>query len=958
MSKIEQIELFLGETNPDIFLIAEHGLNEEKIEMINLQNYSLASHYCRNVLHKGGTGIFLNDRIQFDKIKKTNYGKNLNEEQVFESSDILVEIGGRRLIVASMYRSPIEQNLDAYFEKFETYLTKLKTLKNSVLIGADYNINMFQKDRKTEAFSNILKSHGLHTTTEGPTRISELTETCIDNFATNIQQTKSEVVEAFISDHQAICVEIPLPVKINKKKYFQKSRKVNQETLYELKIRLKSEKWREVFEAQDVEVKYNKFMNLFTYYYDIACPIVNTEIRSISKNKWKNDEIVVAKQNMFELYSNWRLGKEQADKKRYIEAKEGYQKIILKSKSEYIANTLKISNNVSKTAWRFINEMRSGSKKPHKNVLLQENGAILKNPNIIAEEFNNYFANIATMVNNDQAGILENTYPGNLFSADLNPGNIPKINTFKEINVDDLFKIISKFQPKTSYGVDQVSMKVLKYCSNEIVMPLLDIINSSIRAGLFPSQCKMAKVRPIFKKGSDLDKGNYRPISLLPSVSKIIERVVSEQLTHYLESNILLSSRQYGFRKGRSTKLALIEFVNECIDAMEAGESVVGCFADLTKAFDCVNTDILLAKLKWYGIAGRALTWFESYLSDRHQITEIPHSSNNSLKFIKSKSTTINSGVPQGSILGPILFLIYINDISNIIPEQNLFQFADDTTLFTRSSNCERLETESFVNVNLLAQYFSQNQLKLNASKTGYLCIQTRQKKDSVLNKLPELFIGDDQLERQETADFLGVRLDDTLSWDEQVKKIEAKLAKGLFALRLVSKFGNCNLNKMVYFSLIESHITYSLVLWGSIKSHLNKVFIWQKKSVRAMLGLHSQAHCRDAFKQLKILTVPSLFIYESIWYARQTEDSRLIEETHHYNTRHKNVFAEFHRLTTYEKKPSYIGRKLLQVLPSQIKLIENPHRFKVALKNFLLEQCFYNIEEYWECTKTIIHPN
>lgn len=376
------------------------------------------------------------------------------------------------------------------------------------------------------------------------------------------------------------------------------------------------------------------------------------------------------------------------------------------------------------------------------------------------------------------------------------------------------------------------------------------------------------------------------------------------------------------------------------------------------KKVDCVNTQILVTKLKWCGVDGGALQWFESYLRGRHQITEIPHVSNNNFKFFKSKSTAINSGVPQGSILGPILFLIYTNDITSLIPVQNLFQFADDTTLFTKGGDCESLEMESFVNVNYLSQYFSKNQLKLNPSKTGYLCIQTRQRKASPLNKLPELFIEEKQLELQHTADFLGVRLDDTLSWDEQVIKVEAKLAKGLFALRMVCKFKNSHLSKLVYFSLIESHISYSIVLWGGIKSHLNKIFIWQKKSIRAMLGLHSQAHCQDAFRQLNILTVPSLFIYESILHARQSEENNPIEEeTHIYNTRHKNTFAQYHKLSIFERKPIYIGRKLLQVLPPQIISINKYINFKLALKKFLIKQCFYSIDDFWEHCRTISHP-
>lgn len=325
------------------------------------------------------------------------------------------------------------------------------------------------------------------------------------------------------------------------------------------------------------------------------------------------------------------------------------------------------------------------------------------------------------------------------------------------------------------------------------------------------------------------------------------------------------------------------------------------------------------------------------------------HKSKNKTKGVNSGVETVTFGVPQGSILGPVLFLIYINDIGEFVPVNNIFQFADDTTIFTKGRICEDVEVESFSKVNAMAQYFSNNNLKLNTSKTNYMYIQTLQRKNSTNNTLPNLYIGEDQIALQTTADFLGVKLDDTLHWDEQVDKVVGNMAKGLFVLRSVSKLKNNQLSKMIYHSLIESHLAYSIVLWGAWKGHMQRAFVWQKKAIRAMNGLSKFDQCREVFRRCGILTVPSLFIYESIMYIKTVTGPK-IQLKHNYNTRNKSSYARQHKLAITEKKPEYIGNKLYQKLPHHIKIEQKLPKFKFLLKNFLIEHSFYSLQEFSDC--------
>jgi hypothetical protein len=258
---------------------------------------------------------------------------------------------------------------------------------------------------------------------------------------------------------------------------------------------------------------------------------------------------------------------------------------------------------------------------------------------------------------------------------------------------------------------------------------LLCLINESLKAGEFPDGGKLALVRPIFKKDNPHLPQCYRPISLLPSIAKVLEKVVCNRLLDFLEKNDLIFSKQFAFQRGKSTKLALIDFTNKCIDALERGETAIGCFLDLSKAFDCVNHVVLVEKLQRVGFQGTVLNWLISYISNRQQKTVIDYKSEGGGKQkVFSELGNCSAGVPQGSILGPILFLIYVNDISSHFSENSLTIFADDTTLFARNKSIEDLELETFLQLNSLAQYFSDIDLKINPDKTQFLHFSTHQR--------------------------------------------------------------------------------------------------------------------------------------------------------------------------------------------------------------------------------------
>jgi hypothetical protein len=275
-------------------------------------------------------------------------------------------------------------------------------------------------------------------------------------------------------------------------------------------------------------------------------------------------------------------------------------------------------------------------------------------------------------------------------------------------------KVIKKLQPKMSYDANGVSSKMIKFIGEEISIPLAHIFNISLREGVFPEKLKLCRVIPIFKSGNPLECDNFRPISLLSSISKVLEKIVAEKLIAHLLDNDLVYVHQYGFLPNRSTEHNLLQIINYISNALNEGDFCIGVFLDLKKAFDVCSHEILLKKLRKMGIRGNAYKWFENYLSGRSQFVDINGS--------KSDPLDINISVIQGSILGPIIFLCYINDF---YAATTLFSvlFADDTTGLGKGKNLRDLTTYVNGELQKISNWFRANKMAINTSKTKVYCI-------------------------------------------------------------------------------------------------------------------------------------------------------------------------------------------------------------------------------------------
>jgi hypothetical protein len=568
--------------------------------------------------------------------------------------------------------------------------------------------------------------------------------------------------------------------------------------------------------------------------------------------------------------------------------------------------------------------------------LYVENNSVSE-PEVLANIFNTHFTKSASedRVSCSLSNALSRTKSG-----------IRTINSqfsFQTVTESDIARVIMSLKNNKSVGWDDIPIFVIKKSVHILSRVLCCLVNFSLRRGEFPELLKLAVVTPVFKKG---DRGlleNYRPISVLPVFSKIFEKIVNRQLMRYLTTNNLLTNSQYGFIKGKCTEDAVAHFINTISQTLDERKSAAGIFCDLSKAFDSIDHKILLGKMEIYGILGNELQWFDSYFSRRKQKTQLKRDG----RIFESTWKSLDLGVPQGTILGPTLFLIYINDLPRHSTD-DLILFADDTTAIIRQNNAQELLNHIPSLLRCLTTWFADNGLSLNDKKTSIIHFSLR---SPGIPMPPLLFEKSYKISFKDSAKFLGIHVDSKLCWQIHIQHVISRLNSICFALSVLRRIVSLETLKTVYYGYFFPIMKYGIIVWGTSSKSI-KIFRIQKRALRIMCNVSYRSSCRRIFEDLNILTFPSLLILEMLCYVHKNLHMfETLDDNHNYRTRNRHLLLfPTHRSQFYERSPYYMGIKLYNKIPINFRNL-NLHKFREIMKKHLLTNVFYSSEEFMEAS-------
>ena len=566
---------------------------------------------------------------------------------------------------------------------------------------------------------------------------------------------------------------------------------------------------------------------------------------------------------------------------------------------------------------------------------LTADGETIQDPQKMANVFNNFFVNVSTQVSSEiprtKKSPLDYLKNRNMNSFFISP-----------VTHSEIEDIIISLKNGKSTGPFSIPVKLLKLVKSDISRPLACIFNESITLGTFPDKLKWARVIPIYKKGAHNEPSNYRPISLLSVFGKLFEKLMFKRLYEYLDNLNTFYPLQFGFREKHSTNHALISMTESIKSTIDNGDYGCGVFIDLKKAFDTVNHSILLKKMEHYGIRGIALNWFTSYLSNRKQYVSV----NGHI----SEYLNISCGVPQGSVLGPLLFLIYINDLPNATRHLRFYLFADDTNIYFEAKDLETLQKIMKRELRHVKKWLEANKLALNVEKTNFVVFHSPAKK---LTELVILKFGRKKITRASHLKFLGVLLDETLSWRSHLVELSRRLARSVSIFYKLRHYVPLDTLISIYYALFYPFLTYGIVVWGATYENLLKpVLISQKKVIRAITFSQPTSHSSPLFADLKILKLGDIyqlhissFAFEclhDIAPAQFKDFFRSISSIHSYNTRgatRGDFFLVRKNTLQYGiRSISYNGVRIWNNIPSETRNSTSVTSFRKKFKNSLLE--------------------
>ena len=886
-------------------------------------------HAFRSVDRRGG-GVSIYVQNDFKMKHLTNYSCSLNYIEC-----VVVEIFSQSKVinVGCFYRPPNSDH-DNFINDFEDKITRLNNNKTLIICG-DFNYDLLKISSETRVsnFYDVVSTLTLVPTITKPTRIQAESYSILDNILiSDPVDFKSGILTFDQSDHMPVFIIYRnLLNDISHITETVEYRKITDQSLNDLFTKFSLINFDFILN-DDTDDTISQLDNYILTTYNSCCPIkTKTLTRKDIEKPWINVEIktnIKRRQNLLLLYKQNKTSVTVYNRFRNLVTNQ-----IRSSKKLYFHNLLNSIKSDIKKTWKIINNFirsKQINKKFEINSIVNDN-EIITDKNDIASIFNTHFTSIGKKISDS---IESNNLADPLSYLRTSPTNSF---FFSKISSLDIQNIIVKFKNK-SCPINTYPIKIIKALAPILSNILAILINKSFITGKFPDYLKIARVIPVFKAGDKKDISNYRPISILSIFSKIYEKIAHKQILSFINKFKLLHNNQYGFRPKRSTTQAILDNLQFIYNSLDAGDTALSIFLDFSKAFDSINHQILLSKLNRYGFRGLTNQWFKSYLSNRKQYV--------SINEISSEMQNITHGVPQGSILGPILFLLYINDFPDCTKFFKFTLFADDSSLLCNFNKDFQTNIHQKVNLELkkVNTWLQANKIKINIGKSKFMIFNYRRQ-----TPIPPLAFGSGQFMETQTIKFLGIIFDNKLRFSDHINMTKSKISRTAGLLFKLNKFLPTNVLQTIYQSLIHPYLTYGIEAWHAAPAYLiNKLFIIQKKAIRAISNLNYNDHTNIYFKNLKILKLHdvfreniTVFFFNTLKNNMNSNVGSLLtyrQDIHNYYTRNRSKL-NVPLLNRHQTQSAFLyqGIREWNNLPPSVLALETSKKLRIWLKDHYL---------------------
>lgn len=911
------------------------------------------SHYTNTQINQNdGVAIFV----------RTELDARVSQPVIYGSSALLCTfvIGGKPFNLLGIYRPP-SQSPSLFNEALSLYLAN-NNLQCDTIITGDFNLDILASNPTVDAldYKAILTTAGFSSAINNHTRIAGEQKTCLDHFFTTEATTsRGYVIPTSVTDHYAIALSTACQhVNAASTTVNGKIQKVVNHT--ELSEYLSSEPWHNVLGLTNVNQCANNFIFTLQRHILSATEFKIITNRKFKIKKWMTNGLLTSlrHRDKMRLQSD-RRPNDDTLRNTYTRYRNYLQTLIRLTKNTYYKTQLDVNAGNMNKSYKIINEITDTATKKHTiSSLLTENGEVKNNePKKMADILNNYFAAVGETL---ASSIPRPVHPPHPHTPTTRTFNNPHTMQLTPVHLHEVSALISSLSAHSAPGPDDIPSDILKRHSQHLVQPLTYLINLCFEMSTFPEIFKQATVIPVYKnKGAKNERENYRPISLTSNVSKIIEKAIKLRILSFLDRTHYLSNNQFGFRAGRCTQDAIAKFTSRIHHDLDNGNHPLAIFLDLCKAFDTVSHPLLTQKLEQAGLRGHVLDLLTSYLNLRTQRVRlntgyIPNGTTDAdtaEHSVLSDIADVTYGVPQGTVLGPLLFIIYINNLLELDLDCSMIGFADDTVVYVTGQTWADSHSKASTALQTIKKWLDNNLLTLNLTKTEYMTFSydIRGQPTGVTVRLH----GDHcstvttdcvcpTVNKATHYKYLGVIIDQHLKWDRHCHQTSNRIRRTMYKFRRLRHILTPGLLRQVYFALVQSIVEYAVLIWGGAYTiHINRVEIALRGVLRVALAKPYDYPHDHLYRDMDVPTLTHTYAKQLIYY-RLTNRTRDDYVRHGLGTRFAiaNNLRQLLPLSSHFKTSFvYKSIELFNTLPNEIKQLPSyspKNIFKAPVASFI----------------------